>query len=125
MQGIEYIQALNLDYLIDRLVTKENWDKEEAVEAVRKYKNFLTLGFKYPKLLLVPSPDIDEVWHAHILHTREYMHDCSKIFGAYRHHAPSNEQFKISSEEVKQTHQLYMKEFGETISGILDIQSFW
>lgn len=49
------------------------------------------MRFKHPGQWLVPSPDVDEIWHAHILHTREYARDCEDVFGpgGFLHHSPS------------------------------------
>jgi hypothetical protein len=35
-------------------------------------------------------PDLlqDEFWHAHILHTEQYVADCEGYFGYYLHHDP-------------------------------------
>ena len=35
-------------------------------------------------------PDLlqDEFWHAHVLHTEQYMADCEGYFGYYLHHDP-------------------------------------
>jgi hypothetical protein len=33
-------------------------------------------------------PEVDEVWHAHLLDSLPYSEDCRRIFGAYLHHDP-------------------------------------
>jgi hypothetical protein len=126
----ESIQNLDLRYLGDRLIDKENWTHEMAQNAVRRYKNFLTLIARYPDLYCVPCLDIDEVWHAHILHTEEYMRDCDLLFGRYLHHRPFRERGdqKAMAEMQNgfyQTAELYRKEFGEFYSLDMDIGEFW
>ncbi len=37
---------------------------------------------------LTPSEDVDTMWHAHILHTQDYMQFCDAYFGHYMHHLP-------------------------------------
>jgi len=37
----------------------------------------------------VPSHEVDLIWHAHILFTRQYMEDTEKYFGHYLHHEPN------------------------------------
>jgi len=39
--------------------------------------------------LIVPSPIVDLVWHAHILDTHAYARDCDQLFGRFIHHAPN------------------------------------
>ncbi len=86
---ISLIQHLDLQYLIDRMVNKYSWEPVAAKETVRKYKNFLTLKYVYPDLEFAPRREIDEIWHQHILFTKNYMRDCELIFGKYIHHTPS------------------------------------
>lgn len=123
----EYINKLDLKYLAVRLADKENWDLQEAEEAVRKYKNFLKLKVMNKQLVSVPTPEIDEVWHAHILHTKQYMEDCSKIFGYYLHHAPASPTGEDSGEMEKyyqKTARLYEETFQESYMHCLDV-SLW
>lgn len=130
---IDYIRNLDLTYIEERLVTKQKWSQLFAKEAVRRYKNFLILQCKYPKQGLVPVPDIDEAWHEHILHTREYVTDCKIIFGHYHHHIPfHNNGDKKAKKEMKEmidlyyeTAALYHQEFQEVFSLKLDVGTFW
>jgi hypothetical protein len=128
-RGLSYVQTLDLDYLAKRLVEKEAWVEEEAKEAVRRYKNFLILACKYPETPLAPTPDIDEVWHNHILYTRKYMHDCDAIFGKYLHHEPFSGTESSEIEEMSHIYYevcaLYRREFEESYPRVLDVTAFW
>jgi hypothetical protein len=64
------------------------WTKEETVKAIAHYLGFLYLADKYPRLTLVPSYEIDQVWHYHILDTSKYIDDCMMLFGYIIHHFP-------------------------------------
>ena len=68
---------------------------------------------------LPPSYEIDEVWHAHILHTKEYMDFCLELFGKYLHHQPHLSSEASSMKELEQlfekTQDLYNHEFGTYI----------
>ncbi|WP_367575885.1 glycine-rich domain-containing protein-like [Neisseria leonii] len=67
------------------------WSKEGAEDAIRQYKNFMYLLFKYhdeATVKLVPSIEVDEIWHHHILDTRAYLNDCMNIYGYFMHHFP-------------------------------------
>ena len=115
---MDAIKDLDLSYLEKRLMREVHWTQSEAQEAVRAYKNFLILIYKYPKAGVVPTSEIDEVWHAHILHTKEYTRDCHAIFGRYVHHAPFQEHENVSARNkmkdlLARTHVLYAKEFQE------------
>ncbi|QLH43881.1 MAG: hypothetical protein HWD59_15100 [Coxiellaceae bacterium] len=50
---------------------------------------------------MAPSRDIDEIWHAHILHTQDYTEFCEKLFGFYLHHCPSH-IVKLKDQEKSQ-----------------------
>lgn len=67
------------------------WTLEQALRAIERYKTFLFISFLYPQFLLVPTPEIDRVWHVHILHTRQYCNDCQRLFGRFIHHEPDSE----------------------------------
>lgn len=113
---IQHIQRKEFPYLVKRLVQENEWTEEEAKEAIRKYKNFLVLRYKYPKTSLVPTKEIDEVWHAHILHTKEYTKDCQRFFGKYLHHNPASgasEEKKRLKKSYENTTKLYWEEFKE------------
>jgi len=123
------IKNLDLAYLEKRLMDKQKWSLETAKEAVRRYKNFLTLLLKYPDQILAPTPDIDEAWHNHILFTREYFCDCQEIFGDYLHHSPSlnsgPEEKQAMEEAQLRTSDLYIQEFNEPFFLELNVSAFW
>jgi len=69
--------------------------KQDGVIALRKieraeagYRQFLKLAAKYPDAPIVPSKEVDEFWHMHILDTQRYSADCERIFGYMIHHDP-------------------------------------
>lgn len=69
--------------------------KQDGVIALRKieraeagYRQFLKLAAKYPDAPIVPSKEVDEFWHMHILDTQRYSVDCERIFGYMIHHDP-------------------------------------
>jgi len=114
---------INID--LSRFVPKllkdrsEKFNSEALVwSAVFEYKRFLLLKLRYPGLEFAPSSFVDEVWHMHILDTRQYMKDCERLFGRYIHHMPS---FGTGEEEenelgatYKETLEVYEKVFGES-----------
>ncbi|MGN6085250.1 glycine-rich domain-containing protein [Trinickia sp.] len=69
--------------------------RREGVVALRRieraeagYRQFLKLAAKYPDAPIVPSEEVDEFWHMHILDTQRYGADCERIFGYMIHHDP-------------------------------------
>lgn len=105
------IAGLNLDYLARKLLDddaleaeKRNgeqlWTETRALRAIGEYRQFLALMKWHPEAVLVPSEDIDEVWHLHVLNTSNYFADCERVFGHYQHHFPTLGE----SEEVMEEH---------------------
>lgn len=103
------------------------WPSNLAATACKLYKNFLWLHCKYSDVLLVPTKDIDEVWHNHILFTKQYHADCEALFGRYLHHHPSDRdnEAEINKlvEPFQTTKALYLQEFGEPLA-VLERVSF-
>ncbi|MFF5004767.1 glycine-rich domain-containing protein [Streptomyces phaeochromogenes] len=57
-------------------------------QAIEDYRLFLAMCQKYPGFPIVPSFDIDEVWHQHVLFTEKYREDCQATFGRPFEHVP-------------------------------------
>lgn len=71
-------------------VLKENpdWSPTRLTDAELAYRQYLALCRDNPGQSVAPTRDADEVWHAHILHTKEYARDCEEYFGRFLHHSP-------------------------------------
>jgi len=116
-----YLQTLNLSYIIESMCAEHyplpRWVQADAERCAALYKNFLYLQKKHHPLSLVPTREIDEFWHNHILHTKQYMHDCEHIFGYYLHHVPASpsEDTQTLIKEFLQTKQYYLEEFNEPL----------
>ncbi len=73
--------------LVVRLMREHGVSEEEAKAAVIETCRFLALCAAYPEKQFVPSPMVDNGWHAFILFTREYANYCSRL-GRFIHHCP-------------------------------------
>ncbi|MGQ0518331.1 hypothetical protein ACT453_53435, partial [Bacillus sp. D-CC] len=47
---------------------------------------FWRLANKYPEIPFVPTEELDEVWHLHMLYPQNYYPDCKKYFNGLLHH---------------------------------------
>lgn len=98
----------------------KGWTPAECEEAEVEYKRYLTLNMRYEDRAIVPTKQIDTMWHYHILDTRAYHKDCEAVFGEYFHHFP---YFGMRGEEDEEnlkasffeTVELYEGEFGESM----------
>lgn len=116
-----YIEQLNFTYIIDTLCALDyplpRWTLSDATQCAQLYKNFLFLNKKYPASTLVPTHEMDEFWHQHILHTKKYFHDCENIFGYYLHHEPAAAMDDTTQllQDYSKTKALYEVEFKQAL----------
>lgn len=114
------LPELDLSMIRKRLLEKEGWNETMASQAEQEYRRFLYLIKTNPGKSLVPTEEIDEFWHLHILDTAKYAKDCEALFGYFLHHNPN---LKKGSEELTrrfgETNSLYEKIFSpEKRSGV-------
>lgn len=75
-----------------------DWTQQRLDAAEDAYRMFCARAKATPQeehVVTKQDADMDEVWHSHILHTREYAVDCLQYFGYFLHHQP------LSSDEGK------------------------
>lgn len=115
-----YLAQLDLSYIVKAMCSPSyalpQWVEAEARHCERLYKNFLLLSKMHAGEPLVPTRQIDEFWHNHILYTQQYTEDCLQIFGHYFHHAPASEGEGPSLvQQFIKTKQYYLEAFGEEL----------
>jgi hypothetical protein len=117
----ERIDQINLTLVMKKIANKthgEGWTEERCIVAEKEYKKFLYLNFKYrDKNAIVPLPDVDIVWHNHILDTKKYREDCEEALGFFLDHYPylgiRYEGDKINLEKANNiSMELYHREYG-------------
>lgn len=106
---------MDLTRIIEKVAKQEKWSKTEASASEKEYRRFLELHKTVPALNLVLPPNVDKIWHAHILFTRQYLDDCGKLFGHVLHHEPWTEQSQFSSGDhyYAETVSEYRRVFGQ------------
>jgi hypothetical protein len=67
-----------------------------------EYKRFMSLRFFFPNETMPISPIVDEMWHSHILFSRDYVHLSNSVGEPYLHHRPI-----VHPEDVKRLTPLY------------------
>jgi len=83
---------------------------EKILQATKEYKYYMYLVMITDESLTIPTAVVDAIWHAHILHTKDYINFCETLAGHYIHHTPraydetehqlNNEDMSILSKEV-------------------------
>lgn len=103
------LQAFELDdpnheFGFTRHLMKNNgWTLTYAQRAIAEYKKFafLTVVANHQ---VVPSDQVDQVWHAHVLLTQSYWEEfCPKVLGKKLHHHPA----RGGRAEREEFHRLY------------------
>lgn len=86
------VDELDLDPVVFKLMHPGPGEPElslaQADEAVGLYRCFLKLCVLYSGLAIVPTHQLDQVWHTHMLDTAKYRADCDRVFGRFLDHFP-------------------------------------
>ncbi|MNF84259.1 hypothetical protein D3C81_1349250 [compost metagenome] len=104
-------------------MSTEQWDASEL-----EYRRFLTLKCLYPTVALVPSKQVDAIWHAHILDTRAYRENCLQVFGRFIDHYPyfgiyGQDDYQELKIAFAHTVTLYEQHFGAYPGGSCETQA--
>jgi hypothetical protein len=116
----EKLEALDLKPIAYKLMHPDHgqgWTRQQVDRAIANYKKFLHLLYIYPNSTVVPTQEIDQVWHQHILDTRKYAQDCQWLFGYFIHHYPyfamgSDTQQQALETAFSYTRTLFIEHFG-------------
>jgi hypothetical protein len=81
----------DLGFLARRVAKRCDVPLAKASGAVAAYKKYVGLHMMEPFNPHPMSGLVDEVWHEHILHTREYGDFCQRVVGWFLHHVPNRE----------------------------------
>lgn len=125
VDGLLAVAQLDLGPIMYKLmdpIESKGWDLAKVTSVEKLYRRFLELKVRHPEETIVPTKEIDAMWHAHILDTSKYMVDCEAMFGAYLHHFPylgmrGEEDRNALIAEFANTKQLYRQRFDEELAG--------
>lgn len=114
------LSDLDLDCIKFKLIdAKEGpgWSREQAEAVSLQYRRFLYLCVTNGTSI-VPTSEVDQFWHQHILDTHKYADDCQRTFGFFLHHFPylgmrGEEDAMELHRAFAATRRLYEEEFGE------------
>lgn len=107
------LDTYDLWFVEERLARKGLVPAERIPGAVHEFKRYLALvGLGYRGLGML-SPEVDEVWHALILFTREYADLCERAFGTFIHHVPRTSRTELPASSGEAFLSAYAEVFGE------------
>ena len=103
-------QKLCVSFFTTKVMKRQSWNVEYAQRVEKEYLRYLEIHRKNPRARISPSLTVDEIWHEHILNTRDYHTYCQETFGHYLHHRPNQEGEVIEDDD---TELKYREIFGE------------
>jgi hypothetical protein len=123
-ERLRRIDALDLEPIVYKLMHPEPGETAlslpEADRDVGLYRCFLKLCALYPDATIVPTRQLDHVWHMHMLDTAKYRADCDEVFGRFLDHFPyaglrGKDDRRAWREAYAQTRRLFAEQFGAEI----------
>ncbi len=114
---LKQLDLRSIAYQLMHSHESEKWTFEQTNQAIERYSMFLCLIYLYPNRKLVPTQEIDTVWHHHILDTMKYAEDCEMLFGRFIHHFPYfGKRGKVDKDNLytafAETERLFQEHFG-------------
>lgn len=88
--SLEDVLSYENNDVVARIARDLDISLEKGGELFMEVKRFLWLASQKSeeKNGLIPTPIIDEAWHAFVLFTEDYAEFCEKFFGRFLHHVP-------------------------------------
>jgi hypothetical protein len=123
-ERLRWIDALDLEPIAYKLIHPEPGEMAlslaEADQAVALYRCFLKLCALHPGARIVPTRQLDRVWHAHVLDTAKYRADCDHVFGHFMDHFPyaglrGEDDRRVWRDDFARTRRLFAEHFGAEI----------
>ncbi|RAJ02350.1 hypothetical protein LX64_03362 [Chitinophaga skermanii] len=116
MQAFQLDEKGSQEPFSQRLSKAQNWSPLFTQLAMEEYKRFIFLAAISPTPV-TPSIFIDEVWHFHLVYTRQYWETlCGDILEKVIHHDPGQngpEDKAYFQERYRYTLQLYEQTFNQ------------
>jgi hypothetical protein len=123
-ERLRRIDVLDLEPIVYTLMHPEPGEIRltlvDADRCIALYRCFLKLCVLYPGVAIVPTRQLDHVWHAHMLDTAKYRADCDHVLGRFLDHFPyaglrGQHDRRAWREDFTRTRRLFRELFGVEI----------
>jgi hypothetical protein len=123
-ERLRRVDALDLEPIVFKLMHPEPGEMAlglaRADQDVALYRCFLKLCALHPGATIVPTRQLDRVWHTHMLDTAKYRADCDQVFGLFLDHFPyfgfrGDEDRRAWQQDFAHTRRLFRQHFGVEI----------
>lgn len=124
VERLRRADELDLEPIVFKLMHPEPGEEAlslaEADQAVALYRCFLKLCVLCPGTAIVPTRQLDHVWHTHMLDTAKYRADCDHVFGRFMDHFPyaglrGEADRRAWRDDFAATRRLFREHFGVDI----------
>jgi hypothetical protein len=125
-ERLRRVDALDLEPIVFKLMHPEPGETAlslaRADQDVARYRCFLKLCALHPGTTIVPTRQLDRVWHTHMLDTAKYRADCDQVFGFFLDHFPyfgfrGDDDRRTWQEDFAHTRRLFRQHFGVEVGG--------
>lgn len=103
----------NISTVKQYAIQKSLYTAKEIDAVETEYKKYLALCVGYPKTALPTPLKLDDLWHQHILFTKDYHAMCQLVCGGYIHHQPFVGDIKADPYSRAKMCVMYLREFGK------------
>ena len=108
-------KVMNFDLSEVAEYVSERYPAIDINKAVTQYRYFIYLTVATGKNAPVPSDEVDLIWHAAILHTRDYFRFCQEVAGYFIHHQPKKFTQQQKDQMSQELSLLSLKHFGRMV----------
>jgi len=84
--GLDLIKSVLRQYEFATEIGQHNWYDDSIIRAsIKRYSNFLSLSKQFSTTLIVPTLDIDLVWHSHQIQNQRYFNFTRQFISVLHH----------------------------------------
>lgn len=114
LRRLAALEGFDLWFVEERLARKELLPQGLIPEAVAEFRRYIALVVLGHRGLGVPGPEVDEVWHALILFTRDYARFCEQLGAGFIHHVPATSRSPrpAQADDGDSFAEVYARHFG-------------
>lgn len=106
----------DLSRVRDYLINRKKMEPTMVEKLIVEYRRFMILTVENPDTLIPIAGPVDDVWHTHILFSKDYCEFGQAVAGGYIHHSPTvsdEEAGELKGSYHENTFHLYRMNFGE------------
>lgn len=112
------IWSWDLTKIGERVAKRLGWTSDFTALVELEYRRFMALAALEPAAKLGMRGAVDEIWHEHIVSTRDYERFCRAVAGRFIHHEPQDHGEVRSADSYVRTLELLRRHFGDVTEAV-------